>query len=217
MSNEVMNNTSPEEEKQYSSFRYGLGAFLAFFGISSATHRASKKRQKLIGDILVYIVMLFGSFLMIYPFWWMIAGSFADTSNPGSLTDILNKLVWWPALSTADPTYTNPNGLFRNYYELLFSAFDKIKTGFTFWQALGNNLLYSIVPVVVGVITSASAAFSFAKIEWIGRNAVFYVLLAAIMVPGPSIMTAPFESSNASAWGRLMAVLVEGIMMYEPM
>ena len=115
MSNEVMNNTSPEEEKQYSSFRYAWGAFLAFFGISSATHRASKKRKKLIGDILVYIVMLFGSFLMIYPFWWMIAGSFADTNHPGSLTDILNKLVWWPVLSTADAGYTDPRGLFRNY------------------------------------------------------------------------------------------------------
>ncbi|HIZ72358.1 MAG TPA: carbohydrate ABC transporter permease [Candidatus Gallimonas intestinavium] len=208
MSNEVMNNTSPAEEKQYSSFRYGLGAFLAFFGISSATHRASKKRQKLIGDILVYIVMLFGSFLMIYPFWWMIAGSFADTNHPGSLTDILNKLVWWPVLSTADAGYVDPRGLFRNYDELLFSAFDKIKTGFTFWQALGNNLLYSIVPVVVGVITSASAAFSFAKIEWIGRNAVFYVLLAAIMVPGPSIMTAQYAMYHALGWRENGLVLI---------
>ena len=208
MSNEVMNNTSPEEEKQYSSFRYGLGAFLAFFGISSATHRASKKRKKLIGDILVYIVMLFGSFLMIYPFWWMIAGSFADTNHPGSLTDILNKLVWWPVLSTADAGYTDPRGLFRNYDELLFSAFDMIKTGFTFWQALGNNLLYSIVPVVVGVITSASAAFSFAKIEWIGRNAVFYVLLAAIMVPGPSIMTAQYAMYHQLGWRENGLVLI---------
>ena len=208
MSNEVMNNTSPEEEKQYSSFRYAWGAFLAFFGISSATHRASKKRKKIIGDIFVYIVMLFGSFLMIYPFWWMIAGSFADTNHPGSLTDILNKLVWWPVLSTADAGYTDPRGLFRNYEELLFSAFDKIKTGFTFWQALGNNLLYSIVPVVVGVITSASAAFSFAKIEWIGRNAVFYVLLAAIMVPGPSIMTAQYAMYHQLGWRENGLVLI---------
>ena len=208
MSNEVMNNTSPEEEKQYSSFRYAWGAFLAFFGISSATHRASKKRKKLIGDILVYIVMLFGSFLMIYPFWWMIAGSFADTNHPGSLTDILNKLVWWPVLSTADAGYTDPRGLFRNYDELLFSAFDKIKTGFTFWRALDNNLLYSIVPVVVGVITSASAAFSFAKIEWIGRNAVFYVLLAAIMVPGPSIMTAQYSMYYTLGWRENGLVLI---------
>ena len=52
MSDEIMNNTSPEEEKKYSPLRYAWGAFLAFFGISSATHIASKKRKKLVGDIV---------------------------------------------------------------------------------------------------------------------------------------------------------------------
>lgn len=45
MSDEIMNNTSPEEEKKYSPLRYAWGAFLAFFGISSVTHTASKKRK----------------------------------------------------------------------------------------------------------------------------------------------------------------------------
>ena len=67
------------EEVHYNPFRYMLGAVLAFFGISSKTHRASKKRAKLVGDIVTYIVLLFGAFLMVYPFWWMLAGSFAYT------------------------------------------------------------------------------------------------------------------------------------------
>lgn len=204
MSNEVMNNDAPEQEKQYSSARYAWGAFLAFFGISSATHRGSKKRKKLIGDIIVYIILLFGSFLMIYPFWWMLAASFANTSNLGTSTDILNRLVWWPSLSTADPDYNGAHGFFTNYYDLIVGGnnrgFDLAVPGLTFWRVLLNNLLYSIVPVVVGVITSASAAFSFAKIEWIGRNVVFYFLLAAIMVPGPSIMTAQFCMYDALNW-----------------
>ena len=79
MSDEIMNNTSPEEEKKYSPLRYAWGAFLAFFGISSVTHTASKKRKKLVGDIVCYIVLLIGAFTMVYPFWWMIAASFADT------------------------------------------------------------------------------------------------------------------------------------------
>ena len=91
MDNEMI--TTPETEeaaapapvaaqtKQYSSFRYAVGAILAFFGISSKTHRASKKRAKLVGDIVTYIVLLFGTFLMVYPFWWMLAGSFAYTQT----------------------------------------------------------------------------------------------------------------------------------------
>ena len=72
--------------------------------------------------------------------------------------------------------------------------------GFTYWRAVLNNLIYSVVPVVVGVITSASAAFAFAKINWIGRNAVFMFLLAAIMVPGPSIMTTQYAMYNSFDW-----------------
>ena len=35
-----------------------------------------------------------------------------------------------------------------------------LAAGFTYWRAVLNNLIYSVVPVVVGVITSASAAFA---------------------------------------------------------
>ena len=190
--------TAPEEEKQYSAFRYALGAILAFFGFSSKTHRASKKRAKMVGDIATYIILLFGSFLMVYPFWWMIAGSLANTHTGGSTGDILRSMVWWPSLSMLDEG--SNGGLFRNYDVLLNTAFTRVVTGYSFWRALINNLFYSIVPVVVGVITSASAAFAFAKIEWVGRNAVFYFLLAAIMVPGPSIMTTQYVMYNDLGW-----------------
>ena len=197
MSDEIMNNTSPEEEKKYSPLRYAWGAFLAFFGISSATHTASKKRKKLVGDIVCYIVLLIGAFTMVYPFWWMIAASFADTLN-SSVKSVLNPLVWWPNHSTASEGYAD--GLFRNYVVLFNEAFPDLSTGLSFWKVLLNNFVYSIVPVVVGVITSASAAFSFAKIEWIGRNVVFFVLLAAIMVPGPAITTAQYSMYQMMGW-----------------
>lgn len=195
MKNETVQ-TSELQEKQYSSFRYALGAVLAFFGFSSKTHHASQKRAKLVGDIFVYIVLLFGSFLMVYPFWWMLAGSFAFTSNLQTGNAILNRLVWWPEISTANANETGV-GLFYNYKIMFTQAFVKsdysnFNANFNYWRALGNNLFYSIVPVAVGVITSASAAFSFAKINWIGRNQVFFFLLAAIMVPGASITTTQY-------------------------
>lgn len=204
--NETVNVVTPEEEVKYSPLRYGWGAVLAFFGVSSKTHRASKKRAKLVGDIFTYAILLFGSFLMVYPFWWMIAGSFALTNITGTGNDILNRMVWWPSISTFGKE--NIAGGFSNYDEVFNRAFPRLSKGFTFWRALGNNLIYSIVPVVVGVITSASAAFSFAKIQWIGRNAVFYFLLAAIMVPGPSIMVSQFVMYDNMGWRNNGLVLI---------
>ncbi len=204
------NNTSAEK-KEYSSFRYAVGAVLAFFGFSSKTHNASKKRAKLVGDIFTYIILLFGAFLMVYPFWWMLAGSFAFTNDNTWKSQYLESLIWWPEYSTVDAGKT----FFYNYSELFTRGFTSngdgatyFATGFTYWRALLNNLFYSIVPVVVGVITSASAAFSFAKIQWIGRNKVFFFLLAAIMVPGPSIMTTQYAMYQDIGFLNNWAVLV---------
>ena len=198
------------EEVHYSSFRYAVGAVLAFFGFSSKTHRASKKRKKLVGDIATYVILIFGAFIMIYPFWWMLAGSFAYTAAEGSAS-LFDSLVWWPKASTFDSQFGV--GAFSNYEELFVRGFTKsvYAKGFSYWRALANNLMYSIIPVVVGVITSASAAFSFAKIQWIGRNKVFFFLLAAIMVPGPSIMTAQYAMYKSFGMLNAAALIVPGL------
>ena len=204
----VQTNTKPAEERHYSSFRYAVGAVLAFFGISSKTHRGSKKRAKLTGDIFTYIILLLGAFLMVYPFWWMIAASFTFTSDVtgSALSGAIGGMVWWP--SNPLPAQTSDGrdlGLFYNYYYMFTEGMvgsdsTGLAAGYTYWRAVLNNLIYSIVPVVVGVITSASAAFSFAKIKWIGRNVVFMFLLAAIMVPGPSIMTTQYVMYVSFGW-----------------
>ena len=203
----VQTNSVPEEEKQYSSFRYAVGAILAFFGFSSKTHRASKHRSKLVADIVTYIVLLLGGFLMVYPFWWMIASSFANTSDP-TLSGQVATMIWWPKNALPGTAQDGRElSLFYNYHILftegmrgLPGASNGFTQGYSYWRAVLNNLIYSIVPVVVGVVTSAAAAFSFAKIEWIGRNVVFMILLAAIMVPGPSIMTTQYVMYVSFGW-----------------
>lgn len=202
----VQTNPASEEKKEYSSFRYAVGAILAFFGFSSKTHRGSKKRAKLVADIATYVILLLGSFLMIYPFWWMIASSFANTSDT-TLSGQIVSMVWWPTNSLPASNGTVDMGLFYNY-KLLFTevmvgsatASNGFAIGYTYWRSVLNNLIYSVVPVVVGVITSASAAFAFAKINWKGRDVVFMFLLAAIMVPGPSIMTTQYVMYVSFGW-----------------
>lgn len=204
--NQNINVATPEtEEKQYSSLRYAWGAFAAFFGFTTRTHRGSKKRAKLVADIVTYAVLLFGAFIMIYPFWWMLAGSFAYTENNGNTQ--LYTMVWWPVRSTFD---NGNRGAFANYIAVFERGFTGIRQ--TFWRVLLNNILYSTVPVVVGVLTSASAAFSFAKINWIGRNVVFYFLLAAIMVPGPSLMISQYVMYVNLGWANNgLALIIPGL------
>ena len=198
-----------ESQPQYSSFRYAVGAVAAFFGISTKTHRASKKRAKFVGDVVTYIILIFGGFLMLYPFWWMIAASFAATVPSLGGKTVISQLVWWPSLSYPITVKGAEAGAFYNYEFVFDTAFVQgFPNGYSYWRAVGNNLFYSIVPVVVGVVTSAMAAFSFAKINWIGRNVVFMVLLAAIMVPGPSIMAMQYAMYNSFGFTDSWLVMV---------
>lgn len=173
-------------------------------------HYGSKKRAKLIADIVTYIVLVAGAFIMLYPFWWMVAASFDVNTK-----DISDNLIWWPSegYSTFEWEPYEGNG-FYHYTWLLESdgiVYDQI--GFTFWRIIGNTLLYSIIPVVVGVVTSTSAAFAFSKIEWIGRDVVFLVLLSAVMIPGPSIML--IQYCMYATWGWLvngwMVMIIPGL------
>ena len=205
------NNVPVEEEVHYSTFRHAIGAILSFFGFSTKTHRASKKRAKLVGDIVTYIVLLFGAFLMVYPFWWMIAGSFANTWD-ASTADLFREMIWWPSVSTWNSEVPY-GGIFYNYYKLFQDGFSGgiFNPNFSYWRAVLNNLIYSIVPVVVGVITSTMAAFSFAKINWFGRDKVFLFLLAAIMVPGPSIMAAQYVLYGTWNMRNALSLIVPGL------
>lgn len=156
----------------------------------------SKKQQKIIADIITYIVLLAGSFLMLYPFWWMIAASFTGNTN-----EILTSLIWWPTkTNNAVSVFGNAFALYQRIFDTDSAGIVSTTAGTTIWRIIGNTLIYSIVPVAVGVLTSTSAAFAFSKIEWIGRDVVFMVLLSAIMIPGPSIMTIQFCMYSAFGW-----------------
>ena len=112
------------------------------------------------GRLAVYAALVALSILFIAPFVWMISTSLK--SGPGS---IAIPQQWIP-----DPF------VWSNYP----TALDKIN----FPVALRNTLTYAI-PAVLGTVASCSlVAYGFARIRWPGRDIVFLVLLATMMLPG---------------------------------
>ena len=112
------------------------------------------------GRLAVYAALVALSILFIAPFAWMISTSLK--SGPGS---IAIPQRWIP-----DPF------VWSNYP----TALDKIN----FPVALRNTLTYAI-PAVLGTVASCSlVAYGFARIRWPGRDIVFLVLLATMMLPG---------------------------------
>ena len=62
------------------------------------------------------------------------------------------------------------------------------RTAVTFWVFLRNTLLVCGLGVIGAVLSNAIVAYSFARIRWRGRDTLFAVTLATMMVPFPVIM-----------------------------
>ena len=70
----------------------------------------------------------------------------------------------------------------------------------TFVMYLKNTLVLCILTVIGTVFSSALAAYGFARIPWRGRNKVFVIALATMMIPFPVVMVPIYCMFKAVGW-----------------
>lgn len=116
-------------------------------------------KRKSISKAVVYFVLIITSVIMLYPFLWMVSGSFKSLSG----------VVGWP------PRLFPEKWMFENYITAL--------TTMNFWRAIINSTIYSLVTAILCVIVSAFAAFGFAKYSFFGREFFFLLIIITIMFP----------------------------------
>lgn len=108
---------------------------------------------------LKYLVLVGGAFVMVFPFVWMMI---ASLMTAGEIQ--LRPPVWLPATPQ-----------FNNYAELV----DSIPIARLYF-----NSLFTSGIIVFGVLLSSSlAGFAFAKYRFPGREFLFYLILATMMIP----------------------------------
>ena len=92
-------------------------------------------------------------------------------------------LLWMVAtsLKTGPQAIASPPTLIPSPF--VWENFPKALTQINFPLALRNSLLYA-VPAVLGTVISCSlVAYGFARISWPGRDVLFVILLATMMLP----------------------------------
>ena len=178
LENEILENEVPENEeavgqaeaaKKVNPLYRAWCVFINWFGFGSKLYGSNKHRKKVFFDVITYIILIVGALTMLYPFWWMLVASVNDS------TYNMYQTVFWPR-SVAD------GNIFYNYSRVI-SNFSLTMGGVSYWRIVLNTILYSVVPVVVGVIVSAAAAFAFAKIDFKGKKMLFRIVLATMMIP----------------------------------
>ncbi|PZF81480.1 carbohydrate ABC transporter permease [Jiangella anatolica] len=106
---------------------------------------------------LLYLGVTAGALVMLFPFAWTLITSITPGAGLGT-----------PDLVPDDP------GL--DAYRTLLDAMP-------FWRILANSLWIAVASTLLQLVTSAMAAYAFARLNFPGRNALFLVYLATLMVP----------------------------------
>ncbi len=132
-----------------------------------------------IGEILKYVLLLVLAFSFLLPFIWMFTSALKDSSQ----------------VFTVPPTWIPSPALWENFY----NAWTELS--FNLW--LYNTVVKYAIPATVGtVVSSAIAAYGFARLEWRLRDILFAVCLATMMVPG-QVTLVPCSSSSSSSAGSI--------------
>ncbi len=67
---------------------------------------------------------------------------------------------------------------------------------FNYWTAIGNSFLLAGVSSIIIVIISALGGYAFSKMEFVGKNVIYYALLACMAAPVAALITPLFFSIN---------------------
>ncbi len=118
----------------------------------------TRQNQKLILDLISYLVLLAGAALMVGPFLWMVATSFKLPADQFTKTLIPNPVT------------------LQNFREL-FSV------DINFPLLFFNSAYISILITVGQMLTCAMAAFCFAVVKFRGRDLLFTLLLLTMLIP----------------------------------
>jgi multiple sugar transport system permease protein len=118
------------------------------------------KLKELLGKLIVYALLTIGAIVFFAPWAWMVSASFQP----------IGEIFEWP------PNWIPDTFTLANYSKFLTAE------GFFRWVL--NSGFLAVVVLVVQMFFNSLAAYSFAKQKFPGRDALFLMMLATLMIPG---------------------------------
>lgn len=127
-------------------------------------------------NLLLHGFLLLASWIMLMPFLWMLSTSLKDP----------------PQIFTYPPTWIPDPIVWENYREAL--------TVMPFHIFYFNSTFVAISVTVLQLTTASLAAFAFARLRFPGRDAIFLLYLAALMIPFPVLLIPQFIMIRTLGW-----------------
>jgi len=150
-----------------------------------------QKVGHIVGTILVYAFLVFMALIVLFPFYWMVITSLKSTTEIRSLHQ----------------TFFPTNVLWSNYITV-FNSFD-------FTTYVGNTLVVGIISTLGTLVTTIFAAFAFARLNFRGKDAIFAILLATMMIPGEMMVITNYITVSRLPWYEFGIGKVDGWLTYK--
>lgn len=141
--------------------------------------------NNIIRKVIIYTLLAFWAILVIFPFYWMILTSFKSFSAYN------NESV--PKFITLAPTFAN-----------YVTAWTSVTLG----KYMINTVVYAVTTTFLMVIVSLLAAFAFARLEFKGKNLVFTLFLAMMMIPNELVIITNYTTIVNLGWTNSFTGLV---------
>ena len=151
-----------------------------------------QKVLKIISTVFVYIFLAVMAVIVLLPFYWMLITSLKTNDEIRATTQ-----TFWPTVV-----------MWSNYANALN------KSTFDFPTYLLNTLVVGVASTIGTLITTIFAAFAFARLNFKGKDILFGILLATMMIPGEMmvitnyITVANFGWLNDTRWGAYLAMII---------
>ena len=114
---------------------------------------------------VIYTLLTFWAVMVLFPFYWMLLTSVKSYSSYNA--------EYVPKLFTLSPTL-------QNYVD----AFTAVPLGGYFI----NTLLFTLITTAVMLVVTILAAFAFARLDFKGKDLVFTLFLALMMIPNELVI-----------------------------
>ena len=150
---------------------------------SAATRPRSPARLPL-GRILVLVLIVAGALAMLIPFVWMLSTSLKPS---GALLTLPPRLI--PEEPTAEP-------------------YRRVMQAFPMARVFLNSVLVALGTTAGQLVLASMSGYAFARFDFRGRDVLFYVYLATLMVPFAVTVTPLFIIVTELGWTNSYAGLI---------
>lgn len=149
---------------------------MSFINKKSSSRRSSMKNQKRWEELILLLVLGIFAMIVIFPYLWMVLTSFKPVSEIFTKNMQFLPIEWHP----------------ENYLEVL-------RTG-SFGRYVLNSVLVTTIGVTLEVSISFLGAYAFARLDFYGKDLVFFLIMGTMMIPPQVLMLPSYILVNDLGW-----------------